>query len=186
MCIPRHRIWLDEEVTGRNEVTTTFCYVWPLWCACPFSGCEWASCHGTLLCEFSLPRSGESWEEMTNIEPRNKMLYSPRSDQWPGRPVISVAEFRIQSLQIPCRNKYLSGLNHYSINLKNIIAVTGPITVLQDCNCNCNSNYSVPLCTQKSRQRHKKTFVNDLKKQKLSLTIRGLRFPQPQTRAWLT
>ena len=28
------------------------------------------------MCEFSIPKSGESWEEMTNIEPRNKMLYS--------------------------------------------------------------------------------------------------------------
>ena len=90
----RHRVWLDEEVTGRNEVTTTFFYVWPLWCACPFSGCEWAYCHGTLLCEFPIPKSGESWEEMTNIEPRNKMLYSPGSVQWPGRPVILVADKR--------------------------------------------------------------------------------------------
>ena len=32
--------------------------VWPLWCACSFSGCEWAYCHGTLLCEFSKPNCG--------------------------------------------------------------------------------------------------------------------------------
>ena len=38
-------------------------------------------CHGTLLCDFSIPKSEESWEEMTKIEPRNKMLYSPGSDQ---------------------------------------------------------------------------------------------------------
>ena len=54
----RHRVWLDEEVTGRNEVTTTFFYVWALWCACSFSGCEWAYCHGTLLCKFSIPKCG--------------------------------------------------------------------------------------------------------------------------------
>ena len=39
------------------------------------------------------PSAEESWEEMTKIEPRNKILYSPGSDQWPGRPVILVAEF---------------------------------------------------------------------------------------------
>ena len=54
-------------------MTTTFCYVWSLWCACSFSGCEWAYRHGTLLCEFSIPISEESWEEMTKIEPRNKI-----------------------------------------------------------------------------------------------------------------
>ena len=27
------------------------------------------------------PSAEESWEEMTKIEPRNKMLYSPGSDQ---------------------------------------------------------------------------------------------------------
>ena len=27
------------------------------------------------------PSAEESWEEMTKIEPKNKMLYSPRSDQ---------------------------------------------------------------------------------------------------------
>ena len=27
------------------------------------------------------PGADESWEEMTKIEPRNKMLYSPGSDQ---------------------------------------------------------------------------------------------------------
>ena len=44
--------------TGRNEVTTKFFYDWPLRCACSFSGCEWAYCHGTLLCEFSTPTCG--------------------------------------------------------------------------------------------------------------------------------
>ena len=39
------------------------------------------------------PSAEEPWEEMTKIEPRNKMLYSPASDQWPGRPVILVADF---------------------------------------------------------------------------------------------
>ena len=39
-------------------MTTTFFYVWPLWCACSFSDCEWACCHGTLLCEFSIPKCG--------------------------------------------------------------------------------------------------------------------------------
>ena len=38
------------------------------------------------------PSAKESWEEMTEIKPRNKVLYSPGSDQWPGRPVILVAE----------------------------------------------------------------------------------------------
>ena len=38
------------------------------------------------------PSAEESWEEMTKTEPRNKMLYSPGSDQWPGRPVILVAD----------------------------------------------------------------------------------------------
>ena len=37
---------------------TTFFYVWPLWFACSFSGCEWAYCHGILLCEFSVPKCG--------------------------------------------------------------------------------------------------------------------------------
>ena len=36
-------------------MTTTSLYAWPLWCACSFSGCEWAYCHGTLLCDFSIP-----------------------------------------------------------------------------------------------------------------------------------
>ena len=39
-------------------MTTTLFYVWPLWCACSFSGCEWAYCHGTLLCRFSKPKCG--------------------------------------------------------------------------------------------------------------------------------
>ena len=39
-------------------MTTTFFYDWPLWCPCSFSGCEWAYCHGTLLCEFSIPKCG--------------------------------------------------------------------------------------------------------------------------------
>ena len=38
-------------------MTTTFFYDWPLWCACSFSG-QWACRHGTLLCEFSIPRCG--------------------------------------------------------------------------------------------------------------------------------
>ena len=38
------------------------------------------------------PSAEESWEEMTKIEPRNKTLYSPGSDQRPGRPVILVAD----------------------------------------------------------------------------------------------
>ena len=45
------------------------------------------------------PRAEESWEEMTKIEPSNKMLYSPGSDQSAGRPVILVAEKSLQLLQ---------------------------------------------------------------------------------------
>ena len=36
------------------------------------------------------PSAKESWEEMTKIESKNKMLYSPGSDQRPGRPVILI------------------------------------------------------------------------------------------------
>ena len=55
----RNRPFISQwEVTGRHEVTTTFFYVWPLWCAWSFSGCEWAYYHGTLLCEFSIPKCG--------------------------------------------------------------------------------------------------------------------------------
>ena len=32
-------------------------YVWSLGCACSFYGCKWAYCHGTLLCEVSLPQT---------------------------------------------------------------------------------------------------------------------------------
>ena len=39
-------------------MTTTFFYVWPLWCARSFSGCKRAYCHGTLLCQFSIPKCG--------------------------------------------------------------------------------------------------------------------------------
>ena len=73
----RHRVWLDEEVTGRNKVTTTFLYDWPLWCACSFSGCEWGllSWHPPVWILYAQVRS--PWEEMAKTEPRNKMLYSP-------------------------------------------------------------------------------------------------------------
>ena len=49
-------------MTGRSHWTErgddNIFYVWPLWCACSFSGCKWAYCHGTLLCEFSIPKCG--------------------------------------------------------------------------------------------------------------------------------
>ena len=80
----RHRVWLDEEVTGRNEVTTTFFYVWPLWCACSFSGCEWAYCHGTLLCEFSFPKCGGvlGGNDQNRAEKQNVVLTSFRPVTW--------------------------------------------------------------------------------------------------------
>ena len=50
-------------MTGRRSHWTergddNIFYVWPLWCVCSFSGCKWAYCHGTLLCEFSIPKCG--------------------------------------------------------------------------------------------------------------------------------
>ena len=72
----RHRVWLDEEVTGRNEVTTTLFYIWPLWYASSFSGCEWAHCHGTLLCEFSIPKCGGvlGGNDQNRVEKQNVVL----------------------------------------------------------------------------------------------------------------
>ena len=45
------------------------------------------------------PSAEESWEEMTKIGPRNNMLYSPGSDQRPGRPVILVADQSLGTIQ---------------------------------------------------------------------------------------
>ena len=83
-CVCRHRAWLDEEVTGRNEVTTTFFYVWPLWCACSFSGCEWVYCHGTLWCEFSIPKCGGvlGGNDQNRAEKQNVVLTWFRPMTW--------------------------------------------------------------------------------------------------------
>ena len=70
-----------KEVTGRNEVTTTFFTFGHGGALVPS-----LAANGLLVmapsCVNSLhPSAEESWEEMTEIEPRNKMLYSPGSDQ---------------------------------------------------------------------------------------------------------
>ena len=80
----QHRVWLDEEVTGRNEVTTTIFYVWPLWYACSFSGCEWAHCHGALLCEFSIPECGGflGGNDQDRVEKQNVVLTWFRPVTW--------------------------------------------------------------------------------------------------------
>ena len=73
-------------------MTTTFFYVWPLWCACSFSGCEWAYCHGTLLCEFSIPKCGGvlGGNDQNRAEKQNVVLTWFRPVTWSsghlGRP----------------------------------------------------------------------------------------------------
>ena len=105
-----------EFITGRNEVTTSFFYVWPLWCACSFSGIT----NGLIVMApscvtFLYPSAEESWEEMTNIEPKNKILYSPGSDQSPGRPVVLVADSQVLWPSLPATPDRVSpkiGVSH--------------------------------------------------------------------------
>ena len=57
-------------------MTTTFLYVWPLWCGALVPS---LAAKGLIVmapsCVNSLhPSAEESWEEMTKIEPRNKMF----------------------------------------------------------------------------------------------------------------
>ena len=80
----RHRVWLDEEVTGRNEVTTTFFYDWSLWCACSFSGCKWVYSHGTLLCQFSISKCGGALggNDQNRAEKQNVVLTWFRPVTW--------------------------------------------------------------------------------------------------------
>ena len=67
--------------------------VWPLWCACSFSGCELACCHGTLLCVLSTPKCGGVLEgnDQNRAEKQNVVLTWFRPVTWssghPGRRV---------------------------------------------------------------------------------------------------
>ena len=65
-------------------MTTTFFYDWPLWCAGSFSGCEWAYCHGTLLCELSIPKCGGvlGGNAQNRAEKRNVVLTWFRPVTW--------------------------------------------------------------------------------------------------------
>ena len=65
-------------------MTTTFFYVWSLWCACSFSGCEWAYCRGTLLCEFSIPKCGGvlGGNDQNRAEKQNVVLTWFRPVTW--------------------------------------------------------------------------------------------------------
>ena len=60
--------------------------LWPLWCACSFSGCEWAYCHGTLLCEFSIPKCGGvlGGNDQNRAEKQNVVLTWFRPVTWPS------------------------------------------------------------------------------------------------------
>ena len=149
----RHRVWLDEEVTGRNEVTTTIFYVWPLWCACSFSGCKWAYCHGTLLCEFSIPKCGGVLGGNDQIEARS-----------PGRPVILVADFhppflgpiwiaifgRFGETQEcgPCTRQ--SGSQHYGSRLQSTrLRASGNPNGIWECGC-LREDFSLRLLLKKT------------------------------------
>ena len=65
-------------------MTTIFFYIWPLWGACSFSGCEWAYCHGTLLCEFSIPKCGGvlGGNDQNRVEKQNVVLTWFRPVTW--------------------------------------------------------------------------------------------------------
>ena len=77
-------------MTGRRSHRTGtrwrqhFCYVWPLWCGCSFSGCEWAYCHGTLLSEFSIPKCGGilGGNDQNRAEKQNVVLTWFRPVTW--------------------------------------------------------------------------------------------------------
>ena len=76
-------------MTGRRSHWTergddNIFHVCPLWCTCSFSGCEWASCHGTLLCELSIPKCGGvlGGNDQNRAEKQNVVLTWFRPVTW--------------------------------------------------------------------------------------------------------
>ena len=70
--------------TERGDDITFFLHLAPLWCACSFSGCEWAYCHGTLLHEFSITkcRGVLGGDDQNRAEKQNVVLTWFRPVTW--------------------------------------------------------------------------------------------------------